>query len=112
VIFLFFLFFYFLRNFFVIVFVIFYFFIDFFFIFLFFYYFFFSKEDTRDFFEYFTLQPRTGNIIKNGLSVIERGENLLQYTLFQSLEIVLQSYRRIYTAEKLTFPEGACHLKG
>jgi len=42
--------------------------------------------------------PRTGEIIKNGLSVFERGENLLQngilhfaFTLSQSSEIVLQS---------------------
>jgi len=45
------------------------------------------------------LAPRTGKIIKNGLSVLERGENLLRNGLLhfvfrfsQSLEIALESY--------------------
>jgi len=35
--------------------------------------------------------PRTGKIIKNDVSVIERGENFLQNGMLQSSEIVLQS---------------------
>jgi len=60
---------------------------------------------------------RTGKIMKNGLHVFERGENLLQngifnfvFTLSQSPEIALKG--RIYADEKLTFRKRAWHLKG
>jgi len=49
--------------------------------------------------------PRTGKIVKNGLNVLERGENLLQ----NSTKANRQGQRwkvRIYVGKKATFRKG------
>jgi len=63
------------------------------------------------------LAPRTGKIIKNGPSVFERRENLLQndilqfmFTFSQSSEIA--SKVRISADQKPTFLKGGLALKG
>jgi len=55
---------------------------------------------------------RTGKIIKIGLSVFERGENLLQNGMVKPIVRNRVTKLEFTQNEKLTFLEGAWHLKG
>jgi len=60
-----------------------------------------------------TVEPRTGKIIKNGLRLFERAENLLKYyTLHWNKAIVRNHVTKLELDQKRTFLKGAWHLKG
>jgi len=60
------------------------------------------------------LAPRKVKIIKNGLDVFEREENLLQNGIlkFAFRYKAKRQESQIYACEKATFRKGDCHLKG